>query len=76
MTVKELREKLNEFPDGCIVMMRTIDYVVHDNDEISYFPYIPVMDVYKGVNEADCGVFIDSYVEDEKCRSVGGMKYD
>lgn len=52
MTVKELKEKLNEFDDNLLV----------------YFPvgegYNLLMHVYRGVNEADGCLFLDDYEED------------
>jgi hypothetical protein len=57
MTVKELKEKLNEFDEHLIVMIPNTDYD-------SLFPYALATNVGKGVNEADGCVFIDSYEED------------
>ena len=54
MTVKELREKLNQFPDSCIVCIpgSSAGYTLAEN-------------VTQGVNELDSLVFIDDYVEDD-----------
>lgn len=60
MTVKELKEKLNQFPDSCIVcvpttwnMLCSVNYVIAQN-------------VTQGVNELDGIVFVDDYVEDDE----------
>lgn len=64
MTVKELKEKLNQFPDDLIVMIPNIDY--DWNDTKNYNPMdIPATNVARGVNEADGCVFIDNYEEDD-----------
>lgn len=55
MTVKELKEKLEQLPDDLFVMMI--------NPEISDW-FVPVANIIRGVNEADSCVFIDSYWED------------
>ena len=54
MTVKELKEKLNEFDDRLFV------YAIDDNHN-----YIPVLHVSRGCNEADGCLFLDSYEEDK-----------
>lgn len=54
MTVKELKEKLNEFDDNLIVMACT--------DMGGYFE---VNNVSRGVNEFDGCLFIDDYEEDD-----------
>jgi hypothetical protein len=54
MTVKELKERLNDFPDDCIVVLPYHEY-----------PWmIEVANVSRGCNEADNCVFLDDY-EDE-----------
>jgi hypothetical protein len=56
MTIKELKEKLDQFPDNLIVMIPNNDY-----------PWsAPAMNVSRGCNEADGCVFIYSYEEDEE----------
>lgn len=55
MTVKKLKEKLEIYPDNFIVM-------IPDSDSPIWFA--PATDVYRGCNEADRCVFIDSYEED------------
>lgn len=56
MTVKELKEKLNQFPDDFIVMI--------PNRDLHRLPNpiwdIPAKNVVSGCNEADRCVFIDS----------------
>ena len=54
MTVKELKEKLNQFDDRLIVL--AID------DMGNYFP---ILNISKGFNEADGYLFLDGYEEDE-----------
>ena len=54
MTVKELKEKLNQFDDRLFVM--AID------DMGGYFP---ILNVSQGFNEADGCLFLDGYEEDE-----------
>lgn len=47
MTVKELKEQLEKFPDSCIIL-------VSDEDD-----YVPAMNVASGCNELDGFVFIE-----------------
>ena len=61
MTVKELREKLNQFDDNLIVMIPNAGW--HPFSIMQ--PDIPATSVSRGVNEADGCVFIDNYEEDE-----------
>ena len=56
MTVKELKEKLNQFDDNCIIFIPT-----NDCGEC-----VPATHVSRGVNEFDMVVFIDDYEEDEE----------
>ena len=60
MTVKELKERLNEFPDNLIVMIPDPSW----RPDKHWFPYIPATSVSMGVNETDGCVFIDDYEED------------
>ena len=62
MTVKELKEKLEQFPEDCVVMI-TVDEEtrMHHNG----FAYTEATSVARGVNELDGCVFIDDYVEEE-----------
>ena len=60
MTVKELKEKLNKFPDSCIVCIAAIDW-----DKVGNVNYVAAQNVSQGVNELDGIVFINDYVEDE-----------
>lgn len=64
VTVRELKEKLERFPDNCVVMIKTTDYVVKECG-IGYFPYVPATSVTIGCNELDGCIFIDDYVEDD-----------
>ena len=62
MTVKELKEKLNDFNDNFIVMIPNADWHPY-----SLMPHnVPVTNVSRGVNEADGCVFLDYYVEDDE----------
>ena len=60
MTVRELKEKLNQFPDNLIVMI--------PNSDLHRFPnpiwHVPAEIVARGCNEVDGCVFID--VEEEE----------
>ena len=56
MTVKELKEKLEQFPDNHIVMIP---------DDYSPIGYSPATHISSGVNEADGCVFLTDYEEDE-----------
>lgn len=56
MTVRELKEKLNEFDGNLVVMIP---------DEYSPIGYTAATHVARGVNEADGCVFINDYVEDD-----------
>lgn len=57
MTVKELKDKLNQFPDYLIVMI--------PNEE-NPIGYAPTENVARGCNEADGCLFIDDYTEDDE----------
>ena len=54
MTVRELKEKLNEFDDTLTVM--AID---------NMYGFFQVLNVTKGVNECDGCLFLDGYEEDK-----------
>lgn len=56
MTVKELKEKLERFPENCIVMIP---------DSESPIGYTSATHIARGSNEADGCVFICDYVEDD-----------
>lgn len=56
MTVKELKEKLEQFPENCIVMIP---------DDYSPIGYTPATHIANGVNEADGCVFLTDYVEED-----------
>lgn len=62
MTVKELKEKLNQFPDHCIVMIPNIDWTPYSNQ----FECVVAEHVTRGVNEFDGVVFIDNYWEEDE----------
>lgn len=53
MTVRELKEKLEQFPENCVVIISSGD------------DYVPATHISIGCNELDGCVFIDDYVEDD-----------
>ena len=59
MTVKELKEKLEQFPDNCIVL------IPNANKDQNPSIYVVVENVARGVNEMDGCVIIDDYIEEE-----------
>ena len=59
MTVKELREKLEQFPDNLIVMIPNIDWTPFNNQLLS----VAATNVVQGINEFDGCLFIDDYEE-------------
>ena len=61
MTVKELKTKLNEFPDHLIVMIPN-ENLYRDPHAIWY---VSAINVARGVNELDGCLFIDDYEEDD-----------
>jgi hypothetical protein len=63
MTVKELKEQLNKFPDSCIVMIPNIRWGF---DEKNQWSMVPALHVSQGINELDGIVLIDDYVEDDE----------
>lgn len=62
MTVKELKEKLDQFDDNLIVMI--------PNQEWPYSPEldVPAKHVSQGINEFDGCLFIDDY-EEKDCET-------
>lgn len=61
MTVKELKEKLNQFDDHLIVMIPNTSWTPFNNQ----FECTLAMNVIQGVNEFDGYLFIDDYEEDD-----------
>lgn len=59
MTVKELKEKLNQFDDDLVVMIPNMDWTPYGKQ----FHSVPATNVARGVNECDGCVFIDDYEE-------------
>ena len=59
MTVKELKEKLEQFPDNCIVL------IPNENKDQTPSIYVVVENVARGVNEMDGCVIIDAYIEEK-----------
>ena len=58
MTVKELKEKLNQFDDHLIV------YIIDEDKLGKIWPWTTDINLSQGVNEADGCVFLDNYIED------------
>lgn len=56
MTVKELKEKINQFPDNLIVMIPNSN--LHKFKDPIWW-YVPVISVARGCNESDGFVYID-----------------
>ena len=61
MTVKELKEKLNEFNDNFIVMIPNENLYL----DPSAIWCVSARNVSQGVNEFDGCLFIDDYEEDD-----------
>ena len=61
MTVKELKEKLNEFDDNLIVTVPNIDWSPYNDQPL----YEKATSVVKGFNEAEGYIFIGNYYEEE-----------
>ena len=59
MTVKELKEILNQFDDNLFVMIPNMNWGSIENS----YPYIHATKVNQGVNEVDYCIFIDDYEE-------------
>lgn len=59
MTVKELKEKLNQFDDNLMIMIPNRNYL-----EEPVF-YVTARHISQGINEFDGCVFIDDYEEDD-----------
>ena len=61
MTVKELKEKLNQFDDNLIVMIPNINFY---RDFVAW-KNVPAIHISQGVNEFYGCLFINDYVEDD-----------
>lgn len=61
MTVKELKEKLNEFNENFVVLIPKSDF---ENSTAS-FPYTSNIHIAQGFNELDCAVIIDDAEEED-----------
>ena len=61
MTVKELKEKLEQFPESCIVLIPNEN--LYKDIKPSF--YVVAENVSRGVNEMDGCVFIDNDIEEE-----------
>lgn len=62
MTVKELKERLEQFPDNLTVMVMNSDYGPCLNPVF----FAPATNVSRGVNENDNLLFIDDYEEEDE----------
>ena len=62
MTVRELKEKLEQFPENCVVLINADEETRRCRDG---FPYTEATCVGKGFNELDGCVIIDDYVEED-----------
>ena len=63
MTVKELKEKLNQFDDNLHVMIPNMGWTPVNNQ----LTYTEAENVSQGVNELDGAVFIEDYEEETEC---------
>ena len=63
MTVKELKERLNQFHDNSIVCVPNPNF---DPCKKGSFEFTVALNVVQGCNELDGIVFIDDYVEDDE----------
>ena len=61
MTVKELKEKLDQFLDNCMVKIQDNNWT----PDKSLAPYVHATNVTISLNEEDGCVFISDYVEDD-----------
>ena len=62
MTVKELKEQLDHFPDNYIILVPNRDYHL---DEKIYSDVVVATHASQGVNEFDTAVFIEHWEEDD-----------
>ena len=60
MTVRELKERLNKFPDNYVVLIPNENLYIDRNAVF----YVAAKNVSRGLNEMDGYVIIDDYVED------------
>ena len=63
MTVRELIEKLEQFPESYVVLIPNASW----NPDGHTPSHVPVTNVAIGCNEFDACVFLDDYVEDNGC---------
>ena len=61
MTVKELKEKLDQFPENCVVLIPDTRWIPSKN----WLPYTRATSITIGINELDGCVIIDDYEEDK-----------
>ena len=61
MTVRELKEKLEQFPENCVVLIPNVGW----NPDGHTPSHVPVTPVAIGSNELDGCVFLDEYEEDD-----------
>lgn len=61
MTVKELKEKLNNFPDHCRIFIPNPEYLAI----LDGSPYVKLTHISRGLNELDDIIILDNYEEDD-----------
>lgn len=61
MTVKELKERLEQLPENCVVLIPNEN--LYKDSPVKW--YVVAENVARGINEMDGYVIIDDYVEDE-----------
>ena len=61
MTFKELKEKLEQFPENCMVMIQDNNWT----PDKSWTPHVHATSVTIGINQEDGCAFISDYVEDD-----------
>jgi hypothetical protein len=65
MTVKELKEELEKYPDDYTVLIPRADYYYETSHGLISFPYAPLDNVGEGVNELEFTVLLDERYEGE-----------
>ena len=61
MTVRELKERLEQFPENCVVLIPNVSWNPYGRTP----SHVPATNVSIGCNEFDGCVFLDEYEEDE-----------
>lgn len=65
MTVKELKEKLEKYPDDYTVLIPHADYYYENSRGIVSFPYAPLDNIAEGINELKFMLLLDERYEGE-----------